>query len=196
MVDIMLQGLQPDILSVAMMLCQDPTAAVRSAVAKQMGQVVCKLWQYQQVQQQADTAHGASVHVHDAPDNLVKEMNSISLTQDEANDMQQEIVTSLQSLGSQDAYQIRQQYVEVCYHVAIACRTSDIQIDLFQRYLMQTMLELAQDKVANVRLAVARALSNLTELAQLPEVIGVLDMLKRDSDADVASCSDTIAIKS
>lgn len=179
-----------------MMLCQDPTAAVRSAVAKQMGQVVCKLWQYQQMQQHMDTPHDASVDLDAASDDLAKEMNNMSVTQGAANDMQQELVTSLQSLATQDAYQIRQQYVEVCYHVAIACRTSDVQTDLFQKHLLQTMLGLAQDKVANVRLAVARALSNLTELAQLPEVIGVLDMLKRDSDADVASCSNTIAIKS
>lgn len=233
------QGLEPDILSVAMMLCQDPTAAVRSAVAKQMGHVVCKLWIYGQAQQHTDTGqsgnakdHGRSSlqeqkHIHTAQteqasdfstlnpqmyqhadtgktdsednqgqsDELANEMSILSINEDGVNIMQQEIVHSLRSLASQDAYQLRQQYVEVCHHIAIACKLSAGKQNVFQQYFMQPMLELAQDKVDNVRLAVARALNNLTELAQLPEVIGVLDMLERDTDPDVASYITTTAIK-
>ena len=185
---LMLQGLQPDILPVAMMLCQDPTAAVRSAVAKQMGQVVCKLWLFTQHQQQADRAHGNSIDVSNGSDEMVHQMSSMSVTETPENPMQQEIVRSLHSLASSDAYQMRQQYVEVSYHIAAACESVEVQKTLFRQHFMQTMLELAHDRIANVRLAVARAVSNLTELAQLPEVLGVLDMLERDDDLDVASC--------
>lgn len=177
-----LQGLQPDILSVAMMLCQDPTAAVRSAVARQMGHAVCNLWSYHQQSQHATTVN----QIDDRDDELASEFDSMSMTEGPDNPMQQ-IVHSIQSLATKDAYQFRQQYVKVSYHIAIACKSCESQTNLFQQHFLQTLLELSHDKVANVRLAVARALTNLTELAQLPEVIGVLDMLERDSDLDVAT---------
>ena len=170
-----------------MMLCQDPTAAVRSAVAKQMGRVVCSLWSYFQQSQHATTVN----QIDDHADELADELDSMSVTESPDNPMHQ-IVHSIQSLATNDAYQLRQQYVKISYHVAIACKSCQSQSSLFQRYFLQTLLKLSHDKVANVRLAVARALTNLTELAQLPEVIGVLDMLERDSDLDVA---DSISAK-
>ena len=52
------------------------------------------------------------------------------------------------------------------------------------------MLTLAHDKVANVRLALARALSELsrTVLTNLPEVLRALNVLARDEDPDVVNC--------
>ena len=171
-------------MSVAMMLCQDPTAAVRAAVARQMGNVVCNLWSYHLTRQHAAPAQ---VNQRGSYDNeLVDGLSSMSMTEGADNPMQQ-IVHSIRSLAVQDAYQLRQQFVKVCYQIAIACKARDSQTGLFQEHFMQTLLELAHDKVANVRLAVAQALSNLTEVAQLPEVIGVLDMLERDNDLDVAN---------
>lgn len=173
-----------------MMLCQDPTAAVRSAVARQMGHVVCNLWSYHQQKQ-----HAATAKHRDSGDELANDLDSMSLT-DSPDDPMQHIVQSIKSLATMDAYQLRQQYVKVSYHVAIACRSSDLQTNLFQQHFLQTLLELAHDKVANVRLAVAQALTNLIELAQLPEVIGVLDMLERDSDLDVVNSTNTNKAKS
>lgn len=170
------------------MLCQDPTAAVRSAAAKQMGHVVCSLWSYHQQTQHASTVN----QIDDLDDELASELDSMSVTEGPDNSMH-EIVHSIQSLATKDAYQLRQQYVRISYYVAIACKCCESQISLFKQYFLQTLLQLSHDKVPNVRLAVARALTNMTELAQLPEVIGVLDMLERDSDLDVANV--TIANK-
>lgn len=181
-----MQGLQPDILSVAMMLCQDPTAAVRSAVARQMGHVVCNLRSYQQARQHMTTAEKQVDQTGGDVNELANDMSSMSMTEGADTAMQQ-VVQSIQSLAAQDAFQLRQQFVKVCYHVAVACRSYESQTNLFQQHFLQTLLQLAHDKIANVRLAVARALIELTELAQLPEVIGVVDMLERDSDLDVAS---------
>lgn len=165
-----------------MMLCQDPTAAVRSAAAKQMGHVVCKLWSCHQQSQHATTVN----QIDDHDDELASELDSMSVTGRPDNPVHQ-IVHSIQSLATKDAYQLRQQYVRISYYVAIACKSCELQTSLFQQYFLQTLLELSHDKVANVRLAVARALTIMTELAQLPEVIGVLDMLERDGDLDVAN---------
>lgn len=186
-----LQGLQPDILSVGMMLCQDPTAAVRSAVARQMGHVVCNLWSYYQQKQ-----HAATAKQRDDPGNeLANDLDSMSLTES-PDDPMQHIVQSIKSLATMDAYQLRQQYVKVSYHVALACRSGELQMNLFEQHFLRTLLELAHDKVANVRLAVAQALTILIELAQLPEVIGVLDMLESDSDLDVVNSIKTNKAKS
>ncbi|KAL3137768.1 hypothetical protein ABBQ38_005030 [Trebouxia sp. C0009 RCD-2024] len=181
-----LQGLQPDILSVAMMLCQDDTAAVRSAVARQMGHVVCNLWSYHQTRQGTITPEKQVDQTTGNVNQLAEDLSSMSMTEGADNPMQQ-IIHAVQSLAAQDAFQLRQQYVKVCYYVAIACRSFEPCTNLFQQYFLQTLLQLAHDKVANVRLGLAQALSKLTELAQLPEVIGVTDMLERDSDLDVAS---------
>ena len=185
---LLMQGLQPDIPSVAMMLCQDPTAAVRSAVARQMGHVVCNLWSYHHTTPHITTA-GQQVNQTDGNvKELAEDLSSMTMTVAEgADNPMQRLVQAIQSLAAHDAFQLRQQYVEVCYYVAIACRSFEPCTDLFQQHFLQTLLQLAHDKVANVRLGVARALSKLTELAQLPEVIGVADMLERDSDPDVAS---------
>lgn len=180
-----LQGLQPDILSVAMMLCQDDTAAVRSAVARQMGHVVCNLWSYHLTRQGTITPEKQVNQTKGNVNQLAEDLSSMSMTEGADNPMQQ-IVHAVQSLAAQDAFQLRQQYVKVCYYVAIASRSFEPCTNLFQQYFLQTLLQLAHDKVANVRLGVSQALSKLTELAQLPEVIGVTDMLERDSDLDVA----------
>ena len=165
-----------------MMLCQDATAAVRSAVAKQMGHVVCNLWSYYQQNQ-----HATTVNQTDGDDDeLANDFDSLHVTDSPGNPMLQ-VVHSIQSLATKDAYQLRQQYAKISYHVAIACKSFESHRSLFQQYFLHSLLELSHDKVANVRLAVARALADLTELAKLPEVIGVMDMLERDSDLDVAN---------
>lgn len=156
-----------------------------------MGHVVCNLWSYYQQRQHAATVK----HRDDPGDELENDFHSMSVTED-PDDPMQHIVQSIKSLATMDAYQLRQQYVKVSYHVAIACRSDDLQTNLFQQDFLQTLLELAHDKVANVRLAVAQALTNLIELAQLPEVIGVLDMLERDSDLDVVNSVNTNKAKS
>ena len=175
-----------------MMLCQDPTAAVRSAVAKQMGLVVCKLWMYQPSKQQLATAQAEHAESLDKSDDeeLASGLGRLSIADDanQLNPMQHEIIQSLQSLAMQAVCQLRQQYVEVCYHVATACHSSASHAGLFQQHFMPKMLKLAQDQVANVRLAVARELSSLPELQETPEVISVLDMLKHDTDLDVVGC--------
>lgn len=191
----MLQGLQPDILPIAMMLCQDPTAAVRSAVAKQMGRVVCALWPFQQAKQGSSITQAADANQEDESSQLANGVRDISLHQAEDlhqrtqdSDMQKEIVRCVHSLVSQDAYQLRQQFVEVCYHVAKAC--CELQMTVFRTHFMPAMLILSQDHIANVRLALARVLSLLrsSELADLPEVLGTLDVLARDKDPDVVNC--------
>jgi len=191
----MLQGLQPDILPIAMMLCQDPTAAVRSAVAKQMGRVVCALWPYQQAKQGSSATQAADVHKEDESSQLANGVGDMSLHQTEElhqhtqdSDMRKEIVRCVHSLASQNAYQLRQQFVEVCYHLAKAC--CELQMTVFRTHFMPAMLILSQDHIANVRLALARALSLLrsSELADLPEVLGTLDVLARDKDSDVVNC--------
>ncbi len=188
-----LQGLQPDILPIAMMLCQDPTAAVRSAVAKQMGRVVCELWSKPGSSKQS--REDADLHV--SPDQLANHISDMSVEQtedpsqrNEDSDMQTEIVHLIQSLASQDAYQLRQQFVEVCYHIAEVCCEVHMNTSTFQSHFMPTMLKMAQDQVANVRLTLARALNQLSTgvLTGLPEVLGTLDSLARDADPDVANC--------
>ena len=175
-----------------MLLCQDPTAAVRSALAKQMGHVVCALWSFQQTKQDSSPRQVADSDTEDTSEQLAISIGEMSIQQTEDNqqhqktDMQAEVVRLVHTLATQDAFQLRQQFVEVCYHIACC----EVQTSIFRTYFMSAMLSLAQDQVANVRLALARALNLLhtSKLADVPEVLSTLDMLAHDEDSDVASC--------
>lgn len=51
--------------------------------------------------------------------------------------------------------------MEICFDLAESCH--DLSMNVFQKHYMNTMLTLAQDHVANVRLTLARALSRLSK---------------------------------
>lgn len=193
-----LQGLQGDILPIAILLCKDPTAAVRSAVAKQMGLVVFQLWSGQNDKQSASSTSSDTTLAQDQATELANDISNLSVqnqsrpeqqngSTDVLTDVQSDLVRAVQTLAAENEHQTRQQYIEVCFHVANA--VNDVPSDVFQSNFLQPMLSLVHDKVANVRLALARALASLSKdvLAELPEVTGALDCLARDEDVDVAA---------
>ena len=193
-----LQGLQGDILPVAMLLCKDLTAAVRSAVAKQMGLVVFQLWTSQDNKQTSSSLPSNTTLRQDQATSLASDISNLLVHEqsrheqqngstDMLTDVQSELVRAVQTLASEHEHQIRQQYIEVCFHIANA--VNDLPSDVFQSNFLQPMLSLVHDKVANVRLALARALATLSKdiLADLPEVTGALACLARDGDLDVAA---------
>ena len=176
-----------------MTLCHDPTAAVRSAVAKQMGRVICELWSFEQPKPSSLRLPGFVQNAES--EQLAKGISNLSLQQSvdsgqhsQDSKMHADIIQMIQSLASQGDYQLRQQFVEICFDLAETCH--GLQMNVFQEHFMTTMLTLAQDHVANVRLTLARALSHLSKsiLTDLPEVLGTLDSLARDNDPDVANC--------
>lgn len=158
-----------------------------------MGHVVCALWSFQQTKQGNSPRQAAGSNTEDTSEQLAISIGEMSIQQTEDDqqhhhetDMQADVVRLVHTLASQDAFQLRQQFVEVCYHIACC----EVQTSIFRTYFMSAMLSLAQDQVANVRLALARALNLLhtSKLADAPEVLSTLDVLAHDEDSDVASC--------
>lgn len=176
------------VLPVVLSLSHDSTAAVRAAVASQMGIVVKVLWQNVDKPQEGITSDNAchsllGVEVTNPPAAMPQQA-------DEPTQRQLQVVLALQGLAQNDSSQMRQQYIHICYYVASV--SDGLAATVFQTYFLPAMLQLASDTISNVRLLLARVLTRLKHEHYLhfQQLAPTMDILSRDTEQDVASCID------
>lgn len=176
----------------ALCLCRDDTAAVRTAAAAQMGHLVQTLWGDSQADKEAASCQDSSIPANDrkgTPTEHEQQKSGVSTSQPQGQmtQLQSQIVHQLRALSEDDSFQMRQQYIEICHHLATV--SDAFPVTVFQTHFLPSMLQLSSDQVSNVRLALARILSQLKHSAggQSPQVAGALEELSHDTDKDVAS---------
>lgn len=188
-----LQELQEEVLPVALSLSHDSTAAVRASVAGQMGIVVQALWFSCGPSQLDATPNNLD---NETPQDVSSPQEQTRLQSTKQSDqmtkMQSEVVLALHGLAQDESFQTRQQFIEICYH--LACVSDHFAASVFRTHLLPLMLQLANDPVSNVRLTLARLLTQLSgeTCSQQLQLTSTLDALRHDSDQDVVSCLPTV----
>lgn len=175
-------------LPVALDLSRDSTAAVRVAVAGQMGILVQALWYSCSTQQNA-VCDGPSTTLA-LPETLTpsEELRQHSEQSNQMTAAQLQMMHELHSLARDESFQMRQQFVEICYHLATV--SDHFAVSVFRTHFLPSMLELANDSVSNVRLTLARVLNKLKSQDCSEQLSFTLKRLSHDTDIDVSNYGD------
>ena len=182
------QALREEVLPVALDLSRDSTAAVRMAVAAQMGTLVQSLW-YSCCSTQQDAVCNAPSTTSGLPETLIPSEQTQQPSSEQSNQMtsaQSQVVHELQSLAQDTSFQIRQQFVEICYYLAIV--SDHFAVSVFRTHFLPSMVRLACDSVSNVRLTLARVLSRLRSQHCSEQLSSTLETLSHDANMDVSNC--------
>ena len=144
------------IIPLALGLCKDNVASVRTQAARYMGHFINRMLQ----------------------------------TNAEA---YKDLIETIISLADATLFSNRQLFVLICDSV-----TSIVDHSVFERELLPKLLELSKDRIPNVRVLVAKVLTNSflmdSHLAEMPAVVEAVALLRADEDKDVVIAANTIHI--